>query len=357
MPKILSRRDFLKLGALALGSLAFDPFREMLPKEDRVELTPIKIVRVAIRKDEIRTSPSLTSRVVGYRTRDELVRVYEELISPDGPPHNPRWYRVIGGYMHTAHLPPVETHYQRPVETIREGGQVFEVSVPWTPTFQYSSELGWQPLYRLYYKSNHWVTGIAEGPDGFPWYIITDDLIKVQYFARATHLRLITGEEFAPITPEIANKRIAVSLARQTLDCFENEALVLHTNVSTGIPSLGATTNGVPTETPRGTFNVSMKTPVRHMGDAQLTSDIFAYELPGVPWCTFFTETGVAFHGTYWHDNFGGRMSHGCVNMRPEEAHWLFRWTTPVYPWTTPVYPNEPGKWHVNGYGTKVVIN
>jgi hypothetical protein len=38
----------------------------------------------------------------------------------------------------------------------------------------------------------------------------------------------------------------------------------------------------------------------------------------------------VAFHGTYWHNNFGTPMSHGCVNMQPDEAKWLFRWTLPV---------------------------
>jgi lipoprotein-anchoring transpeptidase ErfK/SrfK len=42
--------------------------------------------------------------------------------------------------------------------------------------------------------------------------------------------------------------------------------------------------------------------------------------------------TGVATHGTYWHTNWGTPMSHGCVNMRTEEAKWLFRWTTPVTP-------------------------
>jgi len=103
------------------------------------------------------------------------------------------------------------------------------------------------------------------------------------------------------------------------------------------------------TETPRGEFDISIKTPVRHMGDGALTSDILAYELPGVPWSTFFTETGVAFHGTFWHDNYGGRMSHGCVNMRVEEALWLYRWTTPAY-------PNEPGKWHVIGFGTRIKV-
>ena len=66
------------------------------------------------------------------------------------------------------------------------------------------------------------------------------------------------------------------------------------------------------------------------MGDGNLTSDLNAYELPGVPWVSFFTTTGVAFHGTYWHNDFGRPKSHGCVNMRTEEARWLYRWTLPV---------------------------
>ena len=66
------------------------------------------------------------------------------------------------------------------------------------------------------------------------------------------------------------------------------------------------------------------------MGDGQLTAEIEAYELPGVPWTTFFAPNGVAFHGTYWHDNFGMTMSRGCVNMRTEEAKWLFRWIMPA---------------------------
>ncbi|NIV94533.1 L,D-transpeptidase family protein, partial [candidate division KSB1 bacterium] len=43
----------------------------------------------------------------------------------------------------------------------------------------------------------------------------------------------------------------------------------------------------------------------------------------------FFVETGVALHGTYWHNNFGWPMSRGCVNLRTEDAKWLFRWTVP----------------------------
>ena len=75
---------------------------------------------------------------------------------------------------------------------------------------------------------------------------------------------------------------------------------------------------------------------------------LYEYEIPGVPWTTFFEpETGVAFHGTYWHTNYGTPMSHGCVKMRCEEAKWLFRWTTPVW---------EPGVVEKRGYGTRVIV-
>ena len=49
------------------------------------------------------------------------------------------------------------------------------------------------------------------------------------------------------------------------------------------------------------------------------------YNLPNVPWTMYF-HGGYAIHGTYWHNNFGRPMSHGCVNMKTPEAKWLFEW-------------------------------
>ena len=66
------------------------------------------------------------------------------------------------------------------------------------------------------------------------------------------------------------------------------------------------------------------------MGNGDLFAGIDGYELPGVPWTSFFTGDGQAFHGTYWHENFGTPMSHGCINMRTSEAKWLFRWLRPI---------------------------
>src|SRR3972149_5463620 len=104
---------------------------------------------------------------------------------------------------------------------------------------------------------------------------------------------------------------------------------------------------------PRGTFNLQSKFPSKHMGDGSLASDIEAYELVGVPWTSFFTSTGYAFHGTYWHNNFGVPMSRGCVNMRPAEARWLFRWALPI---ALPEEFETPGKVDRKGFGTAVKI-
>ena len=73
------------------------------------------------------------------------------------------------------------------------------------------------------------------------------------------------------------------------------------------------------------------------------------YNLPGVPWCCFFTGYGNAFHGTYWHNDYGRPRSHGCVNLPTAQAKWLYRWTRPVVP------PGEDYL-HLPGEGTKVTI-
>jgi hypothetical protein len=45
-----------------------------------------------------------------------------------------------------------------------------------------------------------------------------------------------------------------------------------------------------------------------------------------------YFEGSYALHGAFWHDRFGQVRSHGCVNLAPEDARWLFRWTTPLLP-------------------------
>ncbi len=54
------------------------------------------------------------------------------------------------------------------------------------------------------------------------------------------------------------------------------------------------------------------------------------YDLPGVAFPVYFTWSAVAIHGTYWHNDYGRRHSHGCVNVTNQAAQWIFRWVEPV---------------------------
>ncbi len=354
MSSNFSRRAFLKLGGLALGSLAFRP--TFMPG-DQPSYGDL-LGRVTIEEIDVYSEPRSEVRlIVGKRYRDQLVTIYYALVAPEGPAHNPVWYRVWGGYVYSAYLQLVKKRFNRVMESIPDGGQLCEVTVPYTDALRYTRYGGWQSQYRLYYETTHWVTGLSEGPDGTPWYEITNELDRtLKYVVPAIHLRAVLGEEISPIAADVPveEKRIEVSIFEQKLKAYEGERLVFETKVSTGIHTSRPADNGIPTHTPRGEFRVQSKYPSKHMGSILSTSGApGGYSLPGVPWtCFFVPETGVAFHGAYWHNNFGVQMSRGCVNMRPLDAKWLFRWCTPI--WET--LRKDRFAWDRRGYGTRVRV-
>ena len=191
---------------------------------------------------------------------------------------------------------------------------------------------------------------LEPGPGGESWYRIYDDLTGFPYHINPLHVRPIPVEELAAISPDVPvqDKRIEVNLTMQTLSAFEYDKQLLKTTISSGLPNGPRSANGLSTKTPPGEFRILDKMPAKHMGNGNLFADADDYELPGVPWTCFFTAQGHAFHGTYWHENFGTPMSHGCVNMRTEEAKWLFRWALP---------PHEIGRTVNRGFGTLVRIH
>jgi hypothetical protein len=314
----ISRRDFLKLGGLALSSLAFT---SVLPEFHEFE--DIELVRVAYRLGvSVYKEPNDESQIVVTWPRDSLINVYETVDSGT-PEYNPIWYRVFGGYMHRARLQRVRFHYNVPLETIPETKLLGEVTVPYIQPFRYNERDGWLSVpFLLYYTTIHWITGVEGGPDGKAWYRLQDESDESIYYVPATQMRALPLEEIDPITPEVENKTIDVNLSTQTLTCYENNQAVLTTLVSSGVQYLY--------DTPAGRFNIMVKLPSRRMSAADLAASDDENVLAGVPWCSFFTDKGHAFHGTYWHDNFGMTMSHGCVNMRNEDAKWLFRWSRPT---------------------------
>ncbi len=71
------------------------------------------------------------------------------------------------------------------------------------------------------------------------------------------------------------------------------------------------------------------------------------YYLRNVPYVMYFYAS-YAIHGTYWHNNFGQPMSHGCVNLKNEDAAWLFKWAAPILPAgrnSVKASADDPGTW------------
>lgn len=367
---LLSRRNFLKLGALSLGTFTLAGWRsaplealaeglavtqQFPPPQDESDY-PLEIIgRITRHSISVFAKPDDKSETVGYRFLNDLVNIYYE-VEGTKVYNNPRWYRIWGGYIHCAYVQRVKFRFNQPLSDVPEVGRLVEVSVPYTQLHQYRRDKGWEPKNLLYYGTTHWAVGIDQGPDGQPWYRLHDELLEEEYHVPAAHLRPFHDDELNPITPDLPweAKRIEISLTRQTLVAYENDQAVLTTRISSGIPDGGSTPNGISTNTPSGQFNVESKMPSKHMGNGQLTGAPDATTLPGVPWTCFFKiPPGYALHGTYWHNNFGTRMSHGCVNLRNEDALWLFRWTHPKV-----FFPiQDRSQWETRGYGTRVIIN
>ncbi len=121
---------------------------------------------------------------------------------------------------------------------------------------------------------------------------------------------LISDRPLGENVPD-GERRIEVDLSDQTLTAWQGDVAVLHTAVSTGRAEY-------PTVT--GTWPIRIKLrSTRMIGPG--------YDTPDVPWTMYFFR-GYAVHGAYWHNNFGTPVSHGCVNMRPDEAKLLFDWAS-----------------------------
>lgn len=114
--------------------------------------------------------------------------------------------------------------------------------------------------------------------------------------------------------PNYGARWIDVNLSTQTLTAYEGDVPVMVTAVSTG-------TYLYPTVT--GQFSIYLRHQSQTMNGYLLGYD---YYLPDVPYVMYFYR-GFALHGTYWHNNFGVPMSHGCVNMPTDKAQWLYNWS------------------------------
>ena len=333
----LSRRDFLKFACIGLaGFFSVRPkmgIGTVLEHQGRVIYPTITVFE----------KPSLNSRQIKEYWKDLVLPITEVTVGDLEPDYNRIWYRIgEEGYAHSGGIQPVKTQLNQPIYEVPEGGALAEVTVPFTDAF-------WGPgkqykfAYRFYYETTHWVTEIVQDINGDPWYLVLDDKWEYEFFVPSTHIRIVPEDELTPLAPNVhpSAKRIEVNISDQLVIAYEWERPVFMARVATGT----ALSNNRYL-TPTGTHQTFQKRPSRHMAAGNLANPSF--DLPGVPWNSYITQNGIAFHGTFWHNDFGKPRSHGCLNLTPKAAKWIYRWTIPV------VQSNE--QWVYKNYGTPVEI-
>jgi hypothetical protein len=346
----VSRRDFLKLGGLGLGALALRPITSRLgtyPLSRGILLDDFPKADMLGRNCTTDTSlqwggtipimarPDVGSTKVRDAHADEvfpwLKEVSAENIDFNLP--NQRWVETPEGYIHSHQLQPCRNLPNTPLSTLPVGKPGFwgEVSVPYVDLLMENSApvSGWMRDHiaygrqaRLYYSQVMWIDNIRISDSGTIQYHVNEkygnpgDL----FWAEGAAFRPLTSEDVSPIAPEVdpAIKKIVVNVSYQTLTCKEGDREVYFCRVSTGVQ---------PGSTPLGDHAVWRKLISVRMAANTVAS---SYDLPGISWTTLFVGDGVAIHGATSHNDFGTVRSHGCVNCKPEDAKWIFRWSQPV---------------------------
>jgi hypothetical protein len=320
----LSRRNFLKVSSAGVFSLLLNPFYRFMSD------VPEPLGRVVTRQVKSRSEPSFHAKEINTYFRDQILPIARITINDEEPNRNKVWYEIAWtGFVNSANIQPVANKVNPVIQDIRPGGALAEVTVPFVDSFRGPGK-HYEKFSRLYYETTQWVTNARLDEFGDVWYRMVDDRWLHPYYVPAEKMRIFQQGELDTLSvhtpPE--GKRIEVRLDEQLLIAYEWDLPVFMALVSSGKKMVDGRST-----TPLGAHSIYYKRPYRHMlGGAP---DEYDYDLPGVPWVSYFTHQGIAIHGAYWHNNFGQPISHGCINLPPKAAKWIYQWTHPTVP------PNE----------------
>ncbi|MBT3322897.1 MAG: L,D-transpeptidase family protein [Anaerolineae bacterium] len=338
----ITRRDFLKLTGLGLATaLGCKPNAAHAASG----LLADQMGRVAVKNIQLFEKPSFDAVPTKELWKDITLPITGITVSEDKSAHNRIWYEMgEEGYAYSGEIQPVQTRLNRVRKTHPKTGSLAEVTVPYTDAREYPNEES-KHIYRLYYETTHWIIEtITDEVEQKLWYKLRDDKWKDQYYyVLAEHLHIFTAKELAPISPDVPEykKSIEVRLSQQLVVAYEGLTPVFAMRTSTGTRQRDGNYY-----TPQGIFKTYYKRPSRHMATGNLAYN--GFDLPGVPWVVYITNSGISFHGTYWHNDYGSPRSHGCINLSPQAAKWIYLWTSPVV---------APEREYVYGYtGTHVEI-
>ena len=372
MNRKLSRREFLKMAGLGLGALAFNPARlvafsrgasgvnpyrladlEYLSSPRRLPQFPTSeiIGRVVDTGIDLRSTPTndpAQNNSISKLEADTLVEWGRQVVgSVVGGLSIQRYVETPQGYIYAPVVQPTRNIPNTPITELPAGQPGFwaEVTVPYvelahegvvaSPWLQDQIAYNFPP--RLYYGQVVWMDQIRTN-NGFAEYRWNEEVNGRGYgygaygeffWADGAAFKVLTEEDVAPINPDVDpnEKRIEVDLDYQTLSCFEGNSEVYFCRISSGLnydPVTGQLSDKL--ATPVGNLLTHWKILSLNMTAGTFQS---GYSTPAVPWVTMVSGDGVAIHGAFWHNAFGEKRSHGCINALPEDAKWIFRWTTP----------------------------
>jgi hypothetical protein len=355
MRRTFNRRSFLKMAGMTAAAAATPVARALAaPAAGRGSVNPDETISY----NELYGNPPMLGRVeaawlsiwdqpwspaewVARIDYDDVIPIYNSIRSEPywSSPQNDVWYETDEGYVHSSYLVPCREVFHEPEDTIGLGFWG-EITVP-TSWQHWRPALDSRRYYDLAYGTVYWVKDRADDDEGRAWYRIVDDVEpNWSWWVQASHVRRIARSEFAPISPNVEDKRIIINLDAQHLTAYQNGIEIFETRVATGTNFTDEDGNLHWFQTARGDYAIQRKKPSRRMVGGAEADDF--YDLPGVPWVSYFTMKGASIHGTYWHNDFGRPRSHGCINVTSDAAKWLYRWVTPYtgydeeYYWTQP---------------------
>lgn len=346
----LSRRHFIKAAGLGAAALASLRAGQALAQEPGPDGTTYNFFDPTISFNEVYGNPPMFGRVHGAAR----IRIFEApdpkanssrvvfwgftmpiMQSVRGPRYDSRaaspvWFQTHEGFVHSGYVVPCREQYHEPVASMDEPFWG-EVSVPISWQFKRPSLRGgrWDYAhYQNFWGQVHQVLERAEDEEGHVWYRLHDEIEPERpAWVLAHHIRKIERAEFEPISLGVQDKRIEISLAQQMLTAYEGSTVVFKTRIASGTSFQNDDGELVDFQTVEGDYIVERKRPSRRMRGG---SDVgLPYDVNGVPWVTYFGDTGAAIHGAYWHNNYGTPRSHGCINVTPDAAKWIYRWSAP----------------------------
>ena len=343
---MISRRDFLKRSALTAFSwplLTVNHPSQLLTSDTKIVTSEI-LGRVLFDNTPTYMKPDDRSMNNGTHEFNDVISLSQPITGYSHSSRNDIWFGMENdSYIQSQNIQLVQNTQNDPRENINPSGQLAEITVPFSkamPVDRYNT-LSHQIFF---YGSTHWVYGLGKDPYGNLYYLVTEDRRGESYYVNASHVRIIDDEELLPLSPELKpeSKTILVDTQNQILIAYEDNTPVMISAISSGKIS-----ENLDLITPTGEYSINYKRPSRHMVHSDKVG-INDSELYGVPWVSYFTDSGIAFHGTYWHNDYSQPRSYGCVNLPIHAAYWIYLWSDPVVP--------PRAKKHVSRYGTRVEV-